>query len=103
VDTKLPPIVELDTTIRQNDDHVAADMDGELALMSIENGKYYCLNPTGSRIWKLIEQPGRIEDICAVLAQEYAVEPQQCESEVLDHVAKLVAENLVEIVQPAAA
>lgn len=95
--------ISLAATIRQSDDQVGADMDGEIALMSITNGKYYCLNPTGSRIWQLLEQPRRLSEVCAILAQEFDVEPQQCATEVLGHVTDLLAENLVEVVDAAAA
>lgn len=54
--------ISLAKMIRQSDDQVGADMDDEIALMSITNGKYFCPNPTGSRIWQLIDQPRRLRD-----------------------------------------
>jgi hypothetical protein len=95
--------LSLTSIVRQSDEQVAADMDGEVALMSIETGKYYCLNSTGSRIWRLIDQPRRVAEVCAMLLCEFDVEPQRCESELLGHLAQLLEEKLIEVVDVAAA
>ncbi len=91
-------------TICQSTDPIAANMDGEIALMSITTGKYYCLNETSSRIWQLIEQPRPVNEVCRVLLAEYTgIEPQELEAALLDHVAELVEENLVQVNHAAAA
>ena len=98
------PKISADSTICQSTDPVAANLDGEVALMSIATGRYYCLNETSSRIWQLIEQPRRVRDVCQTLLAEYAgLQPQQCEAAVLEHVALLLEENLVQVVHAAAA
>lgn len=91
-------------TICQSTDPVAANMDGEVALMSISSGKYYCLNETSSRIWQLIEQPRHVNEVCQVLLEEYTgIEPLELEAVLLEHVAQLVEENLVQVKHAAAA
>ncbi len=91
-------------TICQSPDPVAANMDGEIALMSITSGKYYCLNETSSRIWQLIEQPRHVREVCQALLDEYAgIEPIELEAALLEHVAQLVEENLVQVEHATAA
>ena len=98
------PKISADDTICQSTDPVAANLDGEVALMSITTGKYYCLNETSSRIWQLVEQPRRVRDVCQILLHEYAdVEPLQLEAAVLGHVTELANENLVRVNHAAAA
>ena len=101
--TKDSGSITLSTVIRQSDDQVSADMGGEVALMSIENGKYYCLNDTSSRIWQLIEQPCRVGHVCSALQDEFEVQEDQCEGDVLEHLKELIGDDLVEIVDAAAA
>jgi hypothetical protein len=93
-----------DDTICQCGDPVAANLDGEVALMSITTGKYYCLNETSSRIWELIEKPVAIRDVCQILLHEYSgVDPEQIEAAVLGHISELASENLVRVDHASAA
>jgi len=91
------PIV-LTCTVKRADDLVSCDLDGETALMSVENGKYYALDPIGSRIWVLLEQARTVADLCALLLQEFEVEPPQCQKDVLDFLQDLAQDNLIQVV-----
>jgi Coenzyme PQQ synthesis protein D (PqqD) len=57
------------------------------------------LNRVGSRIWKLLAKPARIDDLCAILLTEYRVDPNVCEHQVLDLLEELRAEGLIAIVE----
>lgn len=50
---------------------VAADVDGELLVMSIENGAYYALNDAGAEVWSRIEQPCTFDALVDALARTY--------------------------------
>ena len=95
--------ISLDTPVKQHSELIAADMNGEMALMSIENGKYFVLNPVSSRIWELSESPSTASQICQQLQQEFDVEPVQCETEVLTHIQQMISESLIEIAHAPAA
>lgn len=84
--------------ISQSKDQVAADMDGEIAMMSIDSGKYHNLNSTGSRIWELVEKPCSVSEMCQKLGTEFDVSPDQCESEVIQYLKDMIDEGLVEII-----
>lgn len=96
-------VITIDSMIRQGENQVSAEIDGEVALMSIVNGKYYNMNSTGSRIWGLIDQPRRIADVCETLLEEFVIDREQCQSEVLAHVQELIQQKLVEVTRAAAA
>jgi hypothetical protein len=51
-----------DTFVSQVNDLVTSDLEGEV-VMSIESGNYFGLNPVGSRIWELIEQPVKVAEV----------------------------------------
>jgi len=90
--------IGLHNTIQRADDLVSCDLDGETALMSAVNGKYYGLNPVGSRIWSLLEQARLVADICAFLRQEFKVGSSQCQHDVLFFLNELARDNLVKVV-----
>lgn len=49
----------------------------------------YTLNPLASWIWKQIDGKHTLEDILKRILLEYAVEPKEAESDLLDLIGKL--------------
>ena len=85
------------TVVSRTLEVVAADMDGETVMISIENGKYYGLNVIGSRIWELLAGPQSVAQMVQLLGDEYDVERERCRKDVLDFLNYLVGENLVKL------
>jgi hypothetical protein len=87
--------LSLNDEIFRNESLVTSEMDDDLVMLSIENGKYYGLNAMGKRIWKILTKPTPVSAVCAQLASEYNVSPQQCEAEVLTFLQQLTEQKLV--------
>ena len=83
------------TLVVRSDGFIAAEIDNEIVALNIEKGSCYGLNSVGSRIWNLLADPVRIQEICASLLTEYKVEPRACERQVLDLLEELRAEGLI--------
>ena len=79
--------------IQRTDTVIEAPIDGELVLMSIDNGKYYGMDSVASRIWALLEQPTSLSSIVATLVEEYDVSQTKCESETLKFIELLATEK----------
>jgi hypothetical protein len=79
----------------RSDGLIEAEIENEIVALNIEKGTCYGLNPVGSRIWKLLADPIRINDICEKLLSEYKVDPGTCEHQVLDLLEELRAEGLI--------
>jgi Coenzyme PQQ synthesis protein D (PqqD) len=84
-------------------DQVSCPLGEESAILNLSNTVYYGLNPVGSRIWRLIQKPKSIGDLRDVLVDEYEVEPERCESDLLELLEKMRAEGLIEVSSSAAA
>ncbi len=93
-DTSLEP----QTRVRRIDDMLDAEMDNETVMMDIEQGRYFGLNETGTRIWALLAQPVVIRELCDQLADEFNVPPEQCEQEVFDFLGRLSGRGLLQVV-----
>lgn len=78
-------------------DLVATSIDGETVMMSIANGKYYGLDPIGTRVWELIAVPRKITELTGLLSQEYAVDEGVCQQDVLEFLSYLRGEGLVRL------
>lgn len=74
---------------------LATELDGELVLMSIEQGSYYGMERTARRIWDLLETPLGVEELCQRLSAEYGVELETCQRDVLPYLERLLEEGLV--------
>ena len=87
----------LQSIVARNAEIVTADMDGETVMMRVETGKYYSLGKMGSTIWAMLEEPLSVEAMIGRLMEQYAVEREQCEKEVLSFLCDTQEEGLIEI------
>ncbi len=86
------------TLVVQGDEQVATEIDNVVVMMSVEQGKYYGLDSVGSRAWNLLEQPRRVTDVCAIIQDECAVDRETCERDIVEFINRLVAANLLKVV-----
>ena len=94
--------IQLETVVVQGDGHISAGMDGEVALMHIDNGSYYVLNDTSSRVWELMESPKSVAEICDTIEHEFEVDSNQCRNEILEHLSELASHKLIKTTTAAA-
>jgi hypothetical protein len=88
--------IVLDTRLSRNGDILYASVDTEEAVMlSIDAGKYYGLNSVAARIWELLEQPATVAELCAQICEEFDVDKQTCEAEVLKFAEDIIDNGIV--------
>jgi hypothetical protein len=75
---------------------IATEVDGELVLMSIEDGKYFGLDAIGSEIWRRLEDPKSVEALTGELQGHFDGDPATIERETLDFLDKLSDHKLVQ-------
>jgi len=83
-----------DTAVVRNPKLIAADMDGELVMMSIESGEYFGLGGVGTRVWELIATPRTIAQLAQAICAEYEVDAATCEADISRFLADLLANGL---------
>jgi len=76
---------------------LAAELDGETVLMSLEAGRYYGMEGVARRIWALLETPCTAADLAAALSAEFEVTPQQCLEDIAPFLEELVREGLLTV------
>lgn len=87
--------ITANTMVKRVDDIVQAEIDGELVMMSIENGEYYGLDAVACDIWARIDQPMSVDAICAEMIEKYEVSPERCLHDVITFVGQLKDNNIV--------
>ena len=86
------------TTVVVSKDQVSCDLAGEAAILGLKNGIYYGLDPVGARIWNLIQTPVKVSAVRDAIVQEYDVEADRCEPDLLELLQQLATEGLVRII-----
>ena len=85
------------STVVAAKDQVSSDLGGEVAILDLKAGVYYGLDAVGARIWSLIQEPRTVNEIRDILLEEYEVEPERCERDLLALLRRLADEGLVEV------
>lgn len=85
----------IDVQITQNPELVAANMDGELVMMSIERGEYFGIGGVGTRLWELLAEPTTIEQLVAAICAEYDIDESTCQTDIIAFIEQLLSNELV--------
>ena len=99
----LQTMITTATTIVASKDQVSCDLAGEAAILGLKNGVYYGLDTVGARIWNLIQTPVLVSAVRDAILQEYDVEAERCERDLLDLLQKLAEQGLLEVTGETAA
>ena len=78
---------------------LVSDLGDEVMMMNLDRGVYVGLNAMGAEIWRKIERPHTIGDICAALVDAFEVDPEICRSEVDVFVDKMAVRGLITVAE----
>jgi hypothetical protein len=86
------------TMVMLDENVVSCELDGEVAILNMNNGVYYGLNPIGALIWKLIEENSvNVTQITELVLTEYDVEKDLCRRDIFELLEELLKNGLVKI------
>jgi hypothetical protein len=83
--------------IQQKKGNIVSDMNGEVVMLSINNGKYYNFGEVGGEIWNLIHNWISIDSLVSKLMEVYDIEEDECIEQVLSFLEELSKEELIDI------
>jgi Coenzyme PQQ synthesis protein D (PqqD) len=87
-----------DTTIISRSPSVlTAEVDGEVVMMSIEQGQYFGLDDIGSDIWKRLDSPCAFADLIDRLAADYDAERASIAADVRSLLESMAARDVVRL------
>jgi hypothetical protein len=91
------------STVVATKDQVSCRLGEEAAILALDSGVYYSLNPVGARIWALLQEPVVVRRIRETLLLEYDVEPDRLDRDLTELLDRLAAEGLIEVLHEPAA
>lgn len=83
------------SVVAHSENQVAAEVDGEIVLMSIDQGKYFNLGEMGSQVWRQLDRPRAVSELCDELQGVFEVDRAICERDVLLFLEKLLERGLL--------
>ena len=83
------------------DDVLSSELGSEHVLLNLRDGIYYGLEDVGGDIWKLLQNPISVAEICGAIAETRDVDPERCRQDVVTLLGELVERHLVELRDPA--
>src|SRR6202035_807589 len=92
----LPAIADM-TMISRSPSVLAAEVDGEIVMMSIEQGRYFGLDDIGSDIWKRIESPCSFAALVDGLTAIYGADRATITTDVRLLLERMAAQDVVRL------
>ncbi|MES2354008.1 MAG: PqqD family peptide modification chaperone [Pseudomonadota bacterium] len=81
--------------IARNKDILWTELDGKVALLDVNGGRYYEVNKLGSVIWHLLEEPRSTSDIVDHIISRFRVDQASCETDVSNFLGRLGKVGLI--------
>jgi hypothetical protein len=91
-----------DTYLVATPGHLSCELDADTVILHLDSGLYYGLNEVGTTIWRLLQQPRRIHDLCDAIVAEYDVNRDTCERDLEAVLQRMREAGLVEVPREAA-
>jgi len=79
-------------------EQVSCPLGEESVILNLKNSVYYGMNPVGARVWNLIQQQRSVAELRDAVMDEYEVEAERCEREILELLEKMRSEGLIQVV-----
>lgn len=86
-----------DSIVVASTNQISSDLGEEVVILNLKDGVYHGLDSVGARIWNLLQESKSINDILNILLEEYDVEPERCERDLLALLEKLEQNGLIEV------
>lgn len=89
--------IHLNSKVVLSTQQVSAELANEEVILNLKNNVYYGLNEVGAEIWKYIKQSKSVSEIIDHILDQYEVERQQCEQDILAILNDLWEAELIEV------
>ncbi|MDD5698341.1 MAG: PqqD family protein [Victivallaceae bacterium] len=93
-------VIDSKVLICRNDNPLANELDGEVIMLDPEAGTYYNLNRVGSVIWKFLEQPATLDDICRKVLSQFDVDEELCRKDTVEYIKQMNSYGLIKLSEP---
>lgn len=88
-------MITLETRPMRTLDILTSEVDGELVMMDVGSGTYFNLDPIGTDIWRRLESPASIGELCAALQHGYGADAATIQRDVQAFAGEMLEKGLM--------
>ena len=88
-------MITIQSVVSATPAHSSSALGDELVLLDFESSEYYGLDPVGAHVWRAIQSPTSVENVCDAVAERFEVDRSRCERDVVAFLRELAGEGLV--------
>ena len=85
----------IDQRVHVGEDVMFRELDGEAVLLNLESGRYYGLDPVGSRIWQFVQETPLLRSVWQSMQDEFDAPADTLHKDLLAFIDELSGEGLV--------
>jgi hypothetical protein len=86
------------TEVRAAGGQISSDLGGEVVILDMKRSAYLGLEGAGARMWTLLQEGRSLRQVQETIVEEFEVDPQTCQRDLLKLVGELAESGLIEIV-----
>ena len=72
-------------------------MAGEAVVLNMKSGTYYGMDQVGALVWSLVDEPRTLEYIREAILQQFEVERESCERDLIAFLYEMESAELISI------
>jgi len=91
---------EPSTVFRRSSRQVSCDLNGEAAILNLDQSVYFGLAGVGAEVWLALEKPQSLADLNRLVCKEFDVDAVRAGADLMKFLSELQAAGLVELVEP---
>lgn len=89
--------IEPTSVVTSSADLLCTEVEGEFVMMDMTAGLYFNLDPIGSDIWRQLQEPIEVTQLCHSLQERYEAPAEVIERDVLTLLRRLQEKNLIDV------
>jgi Coenzyme PQQ synthesis protein D (PqqD) len=88
---------EPSTVFRRSSRQVSCDLNGEAAILHLDQSVYFGLQGVGAQVWLALEKPQSVAELNRLVCKEFDVDAARAEGDLINFLLELRGAGLVEI------
>jgi hypothetical protein len=94
------PTMSLAAMVVATAEQVSTVLGEETVILQLEDDVYYGLDPVGTSIWQLLQEPRPVAEIRDRIVAEYDVDNERCERDLAVLLRDLAERRLIDVSEP---
>lgn len=88
-------MLQANCKFQKSDKFVETEIDGEILMMSVEDGQYFGMDNVAVVIWKFLAKPKSFTEIRNMVANHFDVPKEKCEQDIEVFLIDLINNKLI--------